>query len=249
VTSRNRPPSTDAAGVPAPEGSARAPASSPDEIAAFLDAAKRTVPAQAGRRGRLAFALDATMSRQPTWDRACRLQAEMFEETARIGGLDVQLVYFRGHDECRASRWVGDARALAALMTKIDCRGGATQIGRVLGHASAETRRAPIDALVFVGDAMEEAPDAVLAKAGELALLNVPVFLFQERSDRAAAATFAEIARLTRGAHVRFGAGSAAELGQLLRAVAAYAAGGRAALAALERRGEAGARLLASRMS
>jgi len=249
VTSRDKPPSTDAPGVPAPEGSARAPSSSPEEIAAFLAAARSAVPAPRGRRGRLAFALDATMSRQPTWDRACRVQAEMFEETARIGGLDVQLVYFRGHDECRASRWVGDARTLATLMAKIDCRGGATQLGRVFGHALAETRRAPIDALVFVGDAMEEAPDAILAKAGELALLNVPVFVFQERGDPVAAATFAEIARLTRGAHVRFGAGSAAELAQLLRAVAAYAAGGRAALAALERRGDAGARLLVGRMS
>ena len=53
-------------------------------------------PRTAGQRGRLIFALDATMSRQPTWDTACRLQADMFREAAAIGGLDVQLLYFRG---------------------------------------------------------------------------------------------------------------------------------------------------------
>src|SRR3546814_9870581 len=39
-----------------------------------------------GRRGRLIFAMDATASREPTWDRACRLQGEMFKETAALGG-------------------------------------------------------------------------------------------------------------------------------------------------------------------
>ena len=227
---------------------ARLQPSTSAEIAAFLEAARRTVPAAAGRRGRLVFALDATMSRQPTWDRACALQAEMFEEAGRIGGLEVKLVYYRGHDECRAGRWVADARALAGLMARIDCRGGATQIGRVLGHVLAEARDGPIAAVVFVGDAMEEDPDAIAVKAGELGLLNVPVFVFQEGGNPAAGRVFAEIARLTRGAHVRFDTSAAAELGMLLRAVAAFAAGGRSALVALEGRGEPGARLLLAKL-
>ena len=61
--------------------------------------------------GRLIFALDATMSRQPTWDIACKLQGEMFETARALGGLDVQLVYFRGFGECRASRLVARGRA------------------------------------------------------------------------------------------------------------------------------------------
>ncbi len=44
--------------------------------------------------GKLVFAMDATMSRQPSWDAALQTQAEMFREAGRIGGLDVQLVYF-----------------------------------------------------------------------------------------------------------------------------------------------------------
>ena len=54
------------------------------------------------------------MSRQPTWDTACTLQADMFREAAAIGGLDIQLVYFRGLGECRASGWVADSERLPA---------------------------------------------------------------------------------------------------------------------------------------
>jgi len=66
------------------------------------------------------------MSRQPTWDQACSLQAEMFREAAAVGGLDIQLVYYRGFGECRASSWIGDSDRLGALMSGIDCRGGQT---------------------------------------------------------------------------------------------------------------------------
>src|SRR3954463_14828871 len=94
------------------------------DIDAFLAQVRTLKPTVgAGRRGRLIFALDATMSRQPTWDTACRLQADMFREASAIGGLDVQLVYYRGLIECRASRWVSQAERLADLMTRIDCRG------------------------------------------------------------------------------------------------------------------------------
>src|SRR5512142_601709 len=110
-----------------------APASSRPEIAAFIDHVRALGPAAAGgKRGRLVFALDATMSRQPTWDSACALQADMFREAASVGGLDIQLVYFRGLTECRASGWVAGSDKLAALMSRIDCRGGHTQIGKVL---------------------------------------------------------------------------------------------------------------------
>src|SRR5882672_6152080 len=119
-----------------PRPSAAAAASARSEIDAFLAQVKGLAPStQPGKRGRLIFALDATMSRQPMWDTACRLQGDMFNETATIGGLDVQLLYYRGLAECRASRWVSDARQLGGLMEKIDCRGGHTQIGKILAHA------------------------------------------------------------------------------------------------------------------
>jgi hypothetical protein len=155
--------------TPAPAGQGGTPAASASraEIDAFLAKVRSFERAASSGRGRLIFALDATMSRQPTWDTACRLQADMFSEAQAIGGLDVQLVYFRGVSECRASRWVSEPKALASLMEKIDCRGGHTQLGRVLVHAREETGKAKVQALVYVGDAMEEGIDDLCATAGE----------------------------------------------------------------------------------
>jgi hypothetical protein len=183
-------------------------------------------------RGRLIFALDATHSRQPTWDTACVLQAEMFREAAAAGGLDLQLVYYRGLDECRASRWLSDAVRLGKIMSSIACRAGHTQIRRVLDHAIKEIRLLPIGALVFVGDAFEEEADAVIPVANELRRLGTPVFMFQEGDDPEVATVFREIADVTRGAHCRFDQGSAKQLGELLKAVAVFAVGGIAALEA-----------------
>src|SRR6202008_529951 len=234
-----------------PTDHSRAPAATATraESDAFLARVKGLAPtAEPGRRGRLIFALDATMSRQPMWDTACRLQADMFREAAAIGGLDVQLVYYRGLGECRASRWVSQAERLAALMERIDCRGGHNPIGKIIPHAQRETQIAKGQALVFVGDAMEEKLDDLCQSAGELGLLGVPAFMFQEGDDPVAEQAFREIARLTRGAFCRFDPGAAHQLGELLRAVAAYAAGGMRALADLSARRDAGAIKLIQQM-
>ncbi len=209
-----------------------APRASSAEIDAFVEAARRAPAPTAGGRGRMIFALDATMSRQPTWDLAQRLQGRMFQAAASLGGLEVQLVYFRGMNECRASRFVSGGQGLAELMSRISVRGGTTQLRKVLAHARDEARRAKVGALAFVGDAMEEGFDPLMAIAGELALAGVKAFMFQEGDDPAARRAFQEIARLTGGAYSAFDAGAAARLEALLRAAAAYAAGGRAALEA-----------------
>jgi hypothetical protein len=216
-------------------------------IAAFVEAAKKVPAPAASGRGRLIFALDATMSRQPTWDLAQSLQAKMFEAAGSLGGLDVQLVYFRGFNECRASKFVSGGQGLKELMSRIDVRGGSTQIRRVLVHARDEARRAKVGALVLIGDAMEENPDSLASLAGELALLGVKTFMFQEGQDPAARRTFGEIARLTGGAYSSFDMGASARLAALLRAAAAYAAGGHAALAR-EAANDAEARLLLSQV-
>ncbi|MGD9845811.1 MAG: VWA domain-containing protein [Variibacter sp.] len=224
---------------PPPQAASRA------EVDAFLAKARATAPlVEAGQRGRLLFALDATMSRQPTWDTACRLQADMFSAAAAVGGLDVQLVYYRGFGECRSSRWVSQPERLADLMRRIDCRGGHTQIGKILAHARRETAQAKVQTLVFVGDAMEEAIDDLAADAGELGLLGVPALMFQEGTDATAERAFREIARLTRGAYCRFDPGAAETLRALLRAAAVYAAGGVRALRDLSQRRDSGATLL-----
>jgi hypothetical protein len=216
-----------------------------DAVRAFVDELRRTPPPGAtGGRGRLIFALDATASRKPTWDQACAVQGEMFMEAERLGGLDVQLVFYRGFEECKSSRWVGHARDLVNLMTRVDCRAGRTQIHRVLRHAINETKKRRVHALVFIGDACEEGIDALGDLAGQLGLLGVKAFVFHEGRDETAAYAFQEIARLTGGAACRFDASAPAELRALLRAVAAYAAGGQKALADHARREGGAVRLL-----
>ena len=170
------------------------------------------------------------MSRQPTWDMAITLQAGMFEAIPRDAALQVQLLYFRGMGECRASKWVADAKALSRLMTGIACQGGNTQIGKVLAHARAEHGKRKINAVVFVGDAIEENVDDLADKAGQLGLLGCPLFLFQEGHDPRVEAAFREFARLTKGAYARFDSSAPQQLADLLKAVAAYASGGRAHL-------------------
>ena len=215
------------------------------DVTRFLGRLQRTPPPQGReRRGRLMFALDATASREPSWDRATRLQGEMFLATEGLGGLEVQLVYFRGFDECRASRWVSEPRALVALMTKVTCRAGQTQIERVLRHAVATAKDGVLDALVYVGDACEEEIDRLGRLAGELGARGVRAFLFQEGQQETATRAFRHLAELTGGAHCQLSAASPDELRQLLRAVAAYAAGGRAALDAVNRAQGAQLRLL-----
>ena len=202
-------------------------ASPSSDIADFVKQVGTMARPVGSQQGRLLFALDATMSRQPTWDLACGLQAEVFKAIPKTSPLQVQLLYFRGLGECRASKWVVDATALAKLMTGIDCRGGNTQIGKVFAHARAEHAKRRINAVVYVGDAIEENPDDLADKAGQLGLLGLPMFVFQEGRDARVEAVFREFARLSKGAYARFDASAPHELADLLKAVAAYASGGR----------------------
>ena len=202
-----------------------------DEIAEFLAKVSATPVRQPpGKRGRLIFAIDATASRQPTWDHASHLQREMFDEAASTGGLELQIAFFRGFGEFKATAWTSDSRALFRPMSKVFCLGGHTQIEKVLKHALKQTKKDPVNAVVFVGDAMEEEADRLCHLAGQLGMLGVPTFVFQEGHDTFAEQCFRQIAKLSGGAYCRFDSASAAALRDLLRAVAVYAAGGRKAL-------------------
>ena len=214
------------------------------EIDAFVSQARAVAALRSGA-GRLVLALDATMSRQPTWDLACSLQGQMFEAVGKAGKLAVQLVYFRGLTECRASKFVLDTSSLKDLMVRIDCRGGHTQIGKVLAHALKENAAGKIGAVVYIGDAMEENLDDLARQAGNLGLHGVPVFVFQEGRDARAETAFREIARLSKGAWFRFDRNSAATLAKLLSAVAVFATGG---VKALEARGRPEDRLMIEHM-
>ena len=216
--------------------------SSSSEIASFLKVAGEMAKPGSGR---LIFALDATMSRQPTWDRAMVHQASMFDAVGQAGGLAVQLVYFRGVDECRASKWVINAGALRDLMLRIACAGGPTQITKVLNHSAGEAAKTQVSALVYIGDSIEESLEELYLKAGELGARGVRCFFFQDGHDPRAERGFREMARLTRGAYFLLGPDSARELAELLGAIAVYVRGG---LKALSESTSRGAHLLLGQM-
>lgn len=204
--------------------------SSQQEIQSFLDQVNKTPVRTGKKRGRLLFAMDATASREHVWDIASQNHAAMFAETDKVSGLDVQLCYYRGFGEFKASDWTHQARDLQRQILSVHCLAGKTQIAKVLKYALKECKDKPINALVFVGDCVEEDPDLLGQLAGQLGILNVPIFLFQEGQDPIATRTFAHLATLSGGAHCHFDAKSAHKLAQLLAAVAVFASGGRGAL-------------------
>lgn len=221
-----------------------APTSSRAEIDTFLNKHAMTRGGHGGQ-ARLIFSVDATASREPTWDQSATLTAAMFEAVTSLSvQLDVQLAFYRGAGStsvCKASRWTSDSRVLAGLMSKVRCDAGETQLLKVVNHAQRENARQKVQALVFVGDAFEENPDTVCAAAKQL---GCPAFMFQEGNDRHAAKVFADIARLTGGAYCRFDQGAARQLAELLGAVATYVAGGQQALEKLSATNAGAIRLL-----
>ena len=187
------------------------------------------------QQGRLIFAMDATASRKHTWDSARRLQSDMFTQASQLNtgegnGLDIRLIFFRGYGECKSSAWINNPDTLHRLMKSVHCLAGSTQIERVLLHAIAEAQQQDVQALVYVGDCIEENIDRLGRLAGELSLLKVQLFIFQEGNDPDAHRGFAQLARISGGVHCRFAPHSAEQLGTLLNAAALFATGGKQAV-------------------
>jgi len=203
------------------------------ELSAFLAHSKQLPQRRDGnprKLGRMIFALDATASRQASWDRACQLQGEMFVATEQLGGLQLQLCYYRGFNEFVASPWLRDSSSLLDNMHRAQCRGGYTQLQRVLDHAVQQHSQEAINAVIIIADAVEESVDTLCAKAGKMGLLNIPLFMFQEGADGPTQQCFQQMATLSRGAYAHFDERSAATMMALLAAAATFAAGGSEAL-------------------
>jgi len=198
---------------------------SSSEVADFLNKASR-VPAPHESQGRLAVIIDATASRQPTWDMASHIQSEMFDAASDTSGLQVQLLFFRGFGELKRSGWMRDPARMQAAMSSVFCKAGLTQIARALDAVTAEAAHSPIAAFVYIGDACEEDIDAIGHAAGKLGARGVKGFIFQEGDDPDAMAVFRQMASLTRGTLESFNQSSPDRLRALLGAAAAYASGG-----------------------
>jgi hypothetical protein len=153
----------------------------------------------------------------------------MFNTVAAISSLDVQLIYYRGHDECRATQWFSSPAPLKAAMVRVMPAAGHTQIRRIIEHAKTEHQKQAVNAMVFIGDACEEKPADLYGAAERL---NTPLFLFREGNDPVAKQVFEKLAIMTHGAHVEFNTDAVGRLGELLKAVAAFAVGGTQALLA-----------------
>ena len=196
-------------------------------VKAFLEeASKVPAPVESNNLGRLIFAMDATASREPCWDMACQIQTDMFSQTATLGQLLIQLCYYQGYGEFHVANWSQNAIQLQEYMSSVRCKAGQTQINRILQHTLTQAKDQKIDALVFVGDCMEELADKLISSAGKLTIRNIPVFIFHEGHDSVAEHTFRQIAQITKGAYCRFDQSSAEQLRALLNAVAIYAVGG-----------------------
>jgi hypothetical protein len=185
-------------------------------------------------RGKLIFAVDATASREGTWTIARDLQAQMFREAAPIGQLNMQLLFYGG-DHCRASKWTSNGEQLAQWMGRVECEAGMTQIERVLRHVLREHERTPVQALTFIGDAMEEQIDVLSGLAGELGKAGVPCFMFLEGHDATALRAFRLIALRSGGAFYEFNTTTTRAINRLakqLNSVARLAVGDRRYIAA-----------------
>ena len=204
--------------------------------------------APADSSGRLLFAMDATASREHAWDMACQIQADMFMTTQSIGALEISLCYYRGYGEFHSFDWTTNAVKLRDQMLQVHCLAGQTQIKRTFEHALHTCSQQKIKAVVFVGDCFEEAIDDVATVAGKLGMLSVPIFIFHEGHDIAAATAFKHIAKLSNGAYCPFDQNSVAQLKDLLCAVAAFAVGGLSALQKQSRQGNTLANSIAKQL-
>lgn len=190
--------------------------------------------------GRLLLSLDATASRAATWTLAAKLQAEMLRSVAR-DTLDLKVVFYRG-TECKKTNWTSNSESLARSMAKVECITGLTQIKKILEHALAEEQ---VDAVIFVGDAMEESIDELSGLASDLGAQERPVFMFQEGDDTAVERAFKTIAERSGGAYFKFGTGSpqavkqfADTLNEIANAVTKVAIGDASAISAIAYRKE-----------
>jgi hypothetical protein len=154
-------------------------------------------------RARVIFAVDATASREASWNVARELQAKMFIEAGSDGLLQLQLVYFQANT-CRASKWAAQGEELARWMGAIQCETGLTQIEKVLQHALREHERAPVQGVTFIGDSMEENIDVLGALADQLGAAGVPLHMCQEGDDISARKAFRLLALKTGGTYSVF---------------------------------------------
>lgn len=175
----------------------------------------------------IGFVIDATASREDTWEDAKTIQCDMFNQIAGMGQMRLRLVHFGG-DELTDRGYANSPDIVHAQMNETVCRGGSTQIIESLDALLASPDADQPRSIILVGDSFEEDSDALLERATTLADKKIKVYAFQEGDESDAAYAFRMLAEKTGGAYAVFGADM--PLKELCQGVALQAIGGNAAL-------------------
>jgi hypothetical protein len=108
---------------------------------------------------RIVIVVDATISageflpsREISLEQARASVRPMFDAAP---SLQVQVVYFRGAEECQASRWFDNPEEVAKTIAGIRHEPGWTQHGKAFRHIMREAGKRPIHAAVIFTDAVE----------------------------------------------------------------------------------------------
>lgn len=181
------------------------------------------------RTVRIGLIVDATGSRQASWEDAQRVQGRMLESLGRTGRVLLRLIYFGG-GELTACAWSSDHAALSAHMAAVRCRKGHTQILDGLRRFLREGEEA--ESIILVGDAFEEDAGSAELLAALLRDSGAKIFAFLEGDDAHAARIFRKLAEATGGRFARLGA--ELPLGALCEGVVLLTAHGREGLRRLK---------------
>ena len=102
----------------------------------------------------------------------------------------------------KATAFFGSAAPLIQAMTGVSCRAGHTQLAKVMRHVAKEHEKAPVAAVILVGDCCEEP----LPEVGQAAvnLGKIPAYAFLEGDAHEGKAAFELIAEVTKGVVIPF---------------------------------------------
>jgi len=189
---------------------------------------KHTEKKQATKIG---FLIDATGSREQTWELAQTIQAKMFQAVSGLKAVSLRLVYF-GNNRLTALGWDNNPNSVAKHMAAVRCRTGLTQIIEGLQSFIDERPDGKAAAIILIGDCFEESSSQAERAAILLKEKGIKVFSFVEGYDPTAQSVFRRISEITGGKFARFG--SNMPLSDLCEGVVLLASGGEKALGRLK---------------
>jgi hypothetical protein len=176
---------------------------------------------------RIGFLVDATGSRNKTWERAQGIQSKMFRAAYGIKAIKLRLVHFGG-GSLTTRNWDDDTKSVAANMAAVRCQAGLTQILEGLQSFIDETPEDRATAIILIGDYFEECSTQAKITAVRLKDMGIKVYSFIEGNDHTAQTVFRNLAEISGGKFARFG--DDLPLADLCQGVALLASGGKKAL-------------------